>query len=92
MRLKLYHGMRIGRPVGLLSASAAYTAGPAPQLTVRAYAGGYSNHSLQLSVGATTQNYTTYYGDSVLNITKTIAHSDINSNNTAVQLNGLSSL
>lgn len=69
---------------------AAYTAGPAPQLTVRAYAGGYSNHSLQLSVGASTQNYTTYYGDSVLNITKTIAHSDINSNNTAVQLNGLS--
>ena len=66
------------------------TAGPAPELTVRAYASGYASHSPQLSVGTYTQNYNTYYGDSVFQITATVNHNDISNTNTAVQLNGLS--
>ena len=65
------------------------TAGPTPELTIRAYASGYANHSLQVSVGGYTQQYDTYYGDSVFQITEAISHSDISNSTTSIQLNGL---
>jgi hypothetical protein len=65
------------------------TAGPTPELTIRAYASGHANHSLQVSVGGYTQQYDTYYGDSVFQITEAISHSDISNSTTSIQLNGL---
>ncbi|MCH2021702.1 MAG: C25 family cysteine peptidase [Saprospiraceae bacterium] len=64
--------------------------GPNPVVKVKAYAFGYSYHNLELSVGNYTQSYSSYYGDSVIDLSTQISLSDITSNLTNVEINGLS--
>jgi hypothetical protein len=64
--------------------------GPNPVVKIIASAFGFSYHNMELTVGNHSQSYSSYYGDSVIDLSVEVLHSDITSNGTSVEVNGLS--
>jgi hypothetical protein len=63
--------------------------GPAPSVKVRGYAFGFSYHTLQVKTNSHVASHANYYGDSVINVTHQVGHSDIDPLVTDVEINGL---
>lgn len=66
-----------------------YPSGPSSTVKVRAYSNGVTNHQIALLVGSQLTTYNSFYGDSVLAMTEPLANSNITSDITTVNIEGM---
>lgn len=68
-----------------------YAAGDSAELSIRAYFGGVTNHQMQVRVGGYSNTWASFFGDSVVQISTSIPNTEILSDITMVNIEGLQS-